>query len=269
MDESYHTYLNRVAKLTLPATYESQIGTVQESPKFKPDANGIRQPVAFPGYSVVAPPALEDTANKGFYGDLFECQTELAKRLEPDSIVCVDPDSFHITFADLIWDSALKSALAANGEFEQKLCDRVRDSFDLYANSRLPEEGETPPPSTPVKWQIMGFTVRPRAIEVSLVPKDAESYQRVVNLRRAIYQSSSLIRLGIEQQYYFTAHVTLAYFGNVDRSFDRVAICDILQDYNMRWIDRPQEMLLHRAELRKFTDMSNYIRQPEWPTVEL
>jgi hypothetical protein len=269
MDESHHTYLNRVAKLTLPATYESQIKNVQESPKFKLSEDGVRAPVPFPGYSIVAPPYQDDPDNQSFYRNLIDCQQELAKRLEPDLLVSVNPDSFHITFADLIWDSALHSAIASTPDFEQKLCDRVRDSFELYAGSLAATAGEQPTPPGPVKWQVMGFTVRPRAIEVSLVPKDTASYQRVLNLRRAIYQSSNLIRLGIEQQYYFTAHVTLAYFGNVDRSFDRIGLCDILQDYNMRWIDTPQEMVLTRAELRKFTDMSNYYREPNWPSVNL
>ena len=35
MDDNYHSYLNRVAKLTLPDTYATQVNTLQESPKFK------------------------------------------------------------------------------------------------------------------------------------------------------------------------------------------------------------------------------------------
>ncbi len=111
----------------------------------------------------------------------------------------------------------------------------------------------------------MGLTIRPRAIEVSLVPKDEESYQRVLAFRRAIYQSSSLIALGIEQQYYFTAHVTLAYFGNIDREIDRANLIDTLQNYNMHWIDHPQEIIVSEAQLRKFTNMSAYHRKQIGP----
>jgi hypothetical protein len=261
VDESYHTYFNRVAKLTLPATYESQVKNIQESPKFTVAENGSRQPVPFPGYSAITPPAQEDPDNAGFYADLVACQQQLLKHLEPDTIVPVVPDSFHFTLADLIWDSAFKTAIENNPEFEDKLRERIGDSFELYARTISKEQ--------PIRWQIMGLTVRPRAIEVSLVPKDEESYERIISFRRAIYQSSSLIALGIEQQYHFTAHITLAYFGNVDRSPDRAGLIDTLQNQNLHWIDHPQEILVTEAQLRKFTDMSTYNRTPDWPTVKL
>ena len=261
MDESYHTYLNRVAKMTLPATYESQVKTIQESPKFRVMADGSREPVSFPGYSVITPPGAEDPGNSGVYQDLALCQQQLTKLLEPDLLVLVEPASFHFTLADLIWDSAYLMATETNPDFESKLLDRIEDSFKIYQNSIIE--------SKPIRWQIMGLTVRPRAIEVSLVPKDEYSYNQIIAFRRAIYQSSSLISLGIEQQYYFTAHTTLAYFANVDREIDRARLSNTLQEYNMHWIDHPQEILLGEGQLRKFTDMYNYQRQPNIPTVKL
>ena len=261
MDESYHTYLNRVAKMTLPATYESQVKNIQESPKFRLTADGDRQPVAFPGYSVITPPGAEDPANGGVYQDLAACQQKLIEQLEPDLLVLVEPASFHFTLADLIWDSAYRMATDATPDFEHKLLDRIEDSFKIYQNSLVEAK--------PIRWQIMGLTVRPRAIEVSLVPKDEYSYDRIIAFRRAIYQSSSLISLGIEQQYYFTAHTTLAYFANVDREIDRARLSETLQEYNMHWLDHPQEIVLAQGQLRKFTDMSTYERQPNFPIVQL
>jgi hypothetical protein len=261
VDESYHTYLNRVAKMTLPATYESQIKNIQESPKYRLTADGSREPVAFPGYSVITPPGAEDPDNARVFQDLAACQQRLTKQLEPDLLVLVEPTSFHFTIADLIWDSAYRMATDANADFEDKLRERIEDSFKIYQSSIV----ET----SPIRWQIMGLTVRPRAIEVSLVPKDESSYDRIIAFRRAIYQSSSLISLGIEQQYYFTAHTTLAYFGNVQQEIDRARLCDTLQEYNMHWLDNPQEIILAQGQLRKFTDMSTYERQPNFPTVRL
>ncbi len=261
MDESYHTYLNRVAKMTLPATYESQVKNIQESPKFRLMEDGSRQAVAFPGYSVITPPGAEDLSNGGVYQDLAACQQQLAKQLEPDLLVFVEPASFHFTLADLIWDSAYQMATDANPDFEQKLRDRIEDSFKIYQNSIIETK--------PIRWQIMGLTVRPRAIEVSLVPKDEYSYDRIIAFRRAIYQSSSLISLGIEQQYYFTAHTTLAYFANVHQQINLDRLSDTLQEYNMHWLDYPQEIVLAQGQLRKFTDMSTYERQPNFPIVQL
>ena len=261
MDESYHTYLNRVAKMTLAATYESQVKNIQESPKFKLKADGSREPVAFPGYSVITPPGAEDPANAAVYVDLAACQQRLLKQLEPDLLVLVEPASFHFTLADLIWDSAYRMATDTNPDFEAKLLDRIEDSFKIYQNSVV----ET----RPIRWQIMGLTVRPRAIEVSLVPKDEYSYNRIIAFRRAIYQSSRLISLGIEQQYYFTAHTTLAYFGDVNREIDRVRLSNTLQEYNMHWLDHPQEILIAEGQLRKFTDMYTYERAAHFPIIQL
>ncbi len=260
MDESYHTYLSRVAKMTLPATYESQVKNIQESPKFRL-TDGTRQPVAFPGYSAITPPGAEDPANSAVFKDLAACQQQLIEKLEADLLVLVDPASFHFTLADLIWDSAYRMATDANPDFERKLIEQIEDSFKIYQDSIVD--------TTPIRWQIMGLTVRPRAIEVSLVPKDESSYDRIIALRRAIYQNSGLISLGIEQQYYFTAHTTLAYFANVQQEIDRVRLSDTLQEYNMHWLDHPQEIILAQGQLRKFTDMYTYERQPNFPIVQL
>jgi hypothetical protein len=269
LDESYHTYLNRVAKMTLPATYESQVKNIQESPKFRLTETGQRQAVPFPGYSVITPPGAEDLENAGVYADLVACQQHLTKTLEPDLLVLVDPASFHFTLADLIWDSAYRMAIENNPDFENQLRDRIEDSFSIYQRSIVDTQ--------PIRWQIMGLTVRPRAIEVSLVPKDEYSYDRIIAFRRAIYQSSSLMALGIEQQYYFTAHTTLAYFANIDsrseqlgqRPIDLVRLSDTLQEYNMHWLDHPQEILLSQGQLRKFSDMSTYEREPNFPILNL
>jgi hypothetical protein len=261
VDESYNTYLNRVAKMTLPATYESQVKNIQESPKFRVTEDGSREPVAFPGYSAITPPGAEDSDNSEVFQALAECQQQLVKKLEPGLLVLVDPASFHFTLADLIWDSAYRMATDANADFENKLVDRIEDSFKIYQNSVVG--------TTPIRWQIMGLTVRPRAIEVSLVPKDEYSYDRIIAFRRAIYQNSSLISLGIEQQYYFTAHTTLAYFANVQQQIDRARLSDTLQEYNMHWLDNPQEIILSQGQLRKFTDMYTYERQPHFPIVQL
>ena len=246
--------------MTLPATYESQVKNIQESPKFRL-MDGTRQPVAFPGYSAITPPGAEDPANSAVFKDLAACQQQLIEKLEADLLVLVDPVSFHFTLADLIWDSAYRMATDANPDFESKLIDQIEDSFKIYQDSIVD--------TTPIRWQIMGLTVRPRAIEVSLVPKDESSYDRIIALRRAIYQNSGLISLGIEQQYYFTAHTTLAYFANVQQEIDRVRLSDTLQEYNMHWLDHPQEIILAQGQLRKFTDMYTYERQPNFPIVQL
>ncbi|MCZ0900644.1 DUF1868 domain-containing protein, partial [Microcoleus sp. HI-ES] len=70
MDDTYQAYVNRVARMTLLDSYKSQVEHIQESPKFKPDEAGRRDPVPFPGYSVITPPAGEDAENAAFYSNL-------------------------------------------------------------------------------------------------------------------------------------------------------------------------------------------------------
>jgi hypothetical protein len=259
LDETYLTYLNRVAKLNLSATYESQIKTIQVSPKFKLDPESGWVPQPFPGYSIITPPANEDHDNKNLYQELKSCQEQLIKSLEANLIVPVAPESFHLTLADLIWDSAWENAVNSHPQFQQKLIQEITDSFNLYHHTYGEEK--------PIKWQLMGLMMRPRAISVTLVPKDEESYQRLTTLRRAIYQNSGLIGLGIEQHYYFVAHITIAYFGDINQSFSSKNLIETLQDLNMQWIDRPQELTISQAQLRYFSDMSNYQREENWPTV--
>ena len=106
MDDTYQVYVNRVARLTLPESYHSQLEYIQESPKFKPDSQGKRQAVPFPGYTIITPPAEEDLDNQEFYKNLQDCQQQLGEKFDPNFLITIPPDSLHFTLADLVWDSA-------------------------------------------------------------------------------------------------------------------------------------------------------------------
>lgn len=256
MDEDYQTYLNRVARLMLLETYNSQIQHIQESPKFQPLLDGGRQAVPFPGYTVLTPPAEEDSLNSDFYQNLELRQQQLLQL--DDLIVPVPPASFHLTLADLIWDSAYHYA-KENSEFEVQLHNCVAEIFQQYRQSIL---------QTSIEWQMLGLFVMPRAIGVCLIPKNESSYEQILKFRRTIYQSSGLTALGIEQHYHFTAHITLGYFGNLSPSLDRDRLSAIFFEVNQQWSDSP-EFQVHRAELRKFDDMTRYYREPDWPVLAL
>jgi hypothetical protein len=256
VDDNFNSYLNRVAKLTLPDTYASQINTLQESPKFELQGQK-RVPASFPGYSIITPPAQDDLENQSFHSNLHECQQQIAKNVASDFVALVDPDSFHVTIADLVWDHTYTALVSRDPSFEEKLRQQIAQGFQSYQQ----------PTKEPVRWQIMGLMLRPRAIAISLVPVDEASYDRITAFRRSVYQNPGLMGLGVEQQYHFTAHVTIAYFGNVQQDFDRAGFSDMLQDINLQWIDRPQSMNISQVELRKFSDMTHYEREADWPTV--
>ncbi len=260
MDENYQTYLNRVARMTLPETYSSQVQHIQESPKFHPRLEGGRQAVPFPGYTAITPPAESESENLAFYQNLNQCLEQLLQLpLGSDLIVPLPPASFHLTLADLIWDSAYRYA-KENSEFELQLRDRVAQSFEQCRQSITP--------TNPIRWQMLGLIVMPRAIGICLVPKDEGSYEQILKFRRTIYQNPNLIALGIEQQYHFTAHITLGYFGNVSPHLDRFSLSATLSQLNQQWLETPQELWVHRVELRKFDDMTRYYREPDWPVLD-
>lgn len=258
MDDNYQTYLNRLAKMTLPETYKSQAQHIQESPKFVPAVEGGRKPVPFPGYTIITLPSEEDAANNTCYTNLEYCQGQILQHF-PGLMVPVPPASFHLTLADLIWASSFIDA-RENPEFEEQLRSRIGQIFEQ--TQPLVSGGQQ------IKFQLLGFMIMPRAIAVSLVAKDESTYDRIVKFRRAIYQNADLIGLGIEQQYGFIAHVTLGYFGDIPPDLDRDRLSNTLSDLNLQWLDNPQELWVQRAELRKFDDMTRYYREPDWPVLE-
>ncbi len=263
MDDNYQTYLNRVARMTLPEAYKSQVQHIQESSKFQPTTSGVRQATPFPGYTVITPPWEEESENSAFYTQLQDYQQQLLQLpLGCDLIVPVPPASFHVTLADLIWDGPFRDACEKNPAFEEQLRSCFAEIFQQYQQSIANA-------SRSIRWQMLGLMVMTRAIGVCLVPQDESCYEQIVNFRRVIYQNPQLIALGIEQQYHFTAHVTLGYFGEVSANLDRDRFASSLSQLNQQWLLNSPEFLVHRAELRKFDDMTRYYREPNWPTIEL
>lgn len=260
MDDNYQTYLNRVARMTLPETFKTQVQHIQESSKFKAD-NGVRKPANFPGYTLITPPAEEDTQNADFYSQIEQYQQSLLESVNSDLIVPLPPSSFHVTIADLIWDHAFVHANEKNPQFEQDLNSCLSDLFTQYEQLRIK-------PANTVTWQMLGLIVMPRAVAVCLIPKDERCYEEVIQLRRLIYQNRKLMGLGIEQHYNFTAHVTLGYFAEIPTDIDREKLSNSFAELNKQWLLNFPEIHIHKAELRKFDNMIRYYRQPDWTNLE-
>ena len=256
MDATYQEYINRVAGLTLPTTFATQLKTIQQSPKF---IDG--KAVSFPGYSVITPPAEEDPTNQDFYGQIETIQQQLALQLEAGFFISLPATSFHFTLADLIWDNSYVQTKSENADFDDRLKQEISEIFRQYQ-----QETSSQPP---IIWQFWGIAIRPRAIMACLAPKDRESYQAVVRLRRLLYQNPALIGLGIEQQYDFTAHITLGYFGKIPDNLNRDRLCVTLSQFNDRLVERQLPTLTVRwAQLRKFDNMINWHRQSDWAAID-
>jgi hypothetical protein len=64
--------------------------------------------------------------------------------------------------------------------------------------------------------------------------------------------------------------VILGYFGKIPSEVERDRISHTLSELNDRWVEtEPQVLTIHRVQLRKFDDMMNYYREPDWPELEL
>jgi 2'-5' RNA ligase len=259
VDENYQTYLNRAMRLTLPETYRSQVQHIQESPKYRPHPEKGFEAVPFPGYTIVTPPAMDDSQNAALYTSLEYYQKQIAQQLGENLFTPVPPDSFHLTLADLIWDSAYRHA-NQDPNFESQLQKLIAQIFQQYQSN---SEGKL------IQFQAIGLMVMTRAIAVCLVPTEEHAYDRLLAFRRAIYQNHDLMGLGIEQQYYFTPHITLGYFGRIPAAETYAQLGDSFVELHQEWLENePQKFSVHRAELRKFDDMTLYYRESDWATLE-
>lgn len=231
-----------------------QLQSIQHSPKF---VDG--KPVSFPGYSIITSLAGEDSANKEFYQQVETLQQQLFQQLGTEFFIPLPPASFHFTLADLIWDESYRQVVAANPDFDQELQRQTAASFQDYQSDAANE---------PLTWQLWGVITRPRAIMACLVPQDQASYQAVIKLRRALYQNSGLIGLGIEQQYDLTAHITLGYFDQIPEGLNRDRLCITLSQINDRLVESElTKFTIKQAQLRKFEDMVRYNREADWAVV--
>jgi hypothetical protein len=262
LDDNYQTYLNRLARLTLPEAYRSQAQHIQESSKFQPNS-GLRQAASFPGYTLITPPAAEgESENSAFYAKLQTYQQELLQLpVNRNLIIPVPPASFHVTLADLIWDNAYLDAREKNPKFDEELPSCLAEMFQQYQQLMTNR-------SHPIKWQMLGLILMPRAIAACLVPQNESCYEEIIKFRRTIYQNPKLIALGIEQHYHFTAHVTLAYFGEVSSDLDRTSFSTQLSELNEKLLFNLPEVSINRVELRKFDNMTHYYREPDWPILD-
>ncbi|MCT0254467.1 DUF1868 domain-containing protein [Synechocystis sp. CS-94] len=255
VDDTYQGYINRVAPQTLAIAYEQQLVNAQGSPKFDRG-----KPVPFPGFSVVTPIAADDPVNQGFYGHLTTVQGQVEEILD-GSFVAVPPESLHLTVADLIWDGPYQALRRHNPDFEKQLCSCLQHSFADHQHQSGPYSG--------CQWQVLGLLVLPRSLGVVLVPRREADYEPVIKIRRAIFQNPTLIGLGIEQQYRYTAHITLGYFDPaIEKIPDPVQVGEQLAAINDRWIGHDPEILdIHSLELRYFSDMTQFSRHDHYPVL--
>lgn len=262
MDDQYQTYINRVVAMTRSEHHQSQWPLIQSSPKFRPPTQPgatAWEAVPFPGYTIVTPSGSEDKANPRFYKALGELQVKLADLIPSPFGLALPPESFHFTLADLVWDRSYLQAIAANPTYEPQIQGAIAQTFAQQA----PQVSQ----GQPILLQVMGFVVMTRAIGLCLAPHTESDYERLVGVRRSVYQSPHILALGIEQQYHFTAHITLGYFGQLPDTIDPLPLSQGLEQLTHDFLETCPEFTIDQVELRKFDNMTHYFREPDWPVL--
>ncbi|NJN29464.1 MAG: DUF1868 domain-containing protein [Synechococcales cyanobacterium RM1_1_8] len=256
MDDQFQPYVNRVIGLTHPDHYEQQLSVIHASPKYQ-HQDGRWQAVPFPGCSIISPPSGEDPINQDFYQQLQAVLVTLQAELPAELLIPLPQESLHMTLADLLWAENFSQAAQAEG-FGEQLNQEIGQVL----------QGVPDQQTQPIRFQVVGLMVMPRALGLCLVPETEASYERIRSLRRSLYQQPGLLGLGIEQQYNFTAHITLGYFGQIPPDLDAKAWAQRLVQLNQSRVVALPEFAVQRAELRQFDDMTIYRRQPDWPVLD-
>lgn len=257
MDDQFQTYVNRVVGITQPSYYQQQLSVIHASPKYQRRDGQDWSAVPFPGCTVISSPSGEDPDNQLFYESLRQVQSALASQLPADFLIPLPADSLHITLADLLWADHFRQAQRI-AHFQTQLHQEIAQVFSQMADAQ----------TAPIRFQAVGYMVMARALGICLVPATQAHHERIYQLRRALYQQPGLLALGIEQQYLFTAHITLGYFGEVPASLDAAQLAQQLSQLNQSSIVSLPEFVIRRAELRQFDNMTHYYREPEWPVLE-
>jgi hypothetical protein len=256
LDDQFQPYVNRVVGLTQRSHYDQQLSVIHSSPKYQLVGEQWAA-VPFPGCTVIAPPSGEDPVNSEFYEQLLSVQAKLVGELPQGLFIPLPAQSLHLTLADLLWAQSYSHASQEPG-FEALLTEEVGQVFQ-----GLPQD-----PHGPIRFQSVGYMVMARALGICLVPETEVAYERVRLLRRSLYQQPGLLALGIEQNYHFTAHITLGYFGHIPGDLDQGGLAHRLVEFNQSEIVALPEFIVQRAELRRFDDMTAYHRSPGWPVRE-
>jgi hypothetical protein len=239
--------------MTLSVTHRQQVQHIQKSAKFDQG-----KAIPFPGYTLTTPPWEDDSPNDIVYQKLQITQNHLVEKLGNNFFIAIPPSSFHLTFADLIWENNFRNKVAQNPQFEEQICERISYSFKQY-QQQYPHVQEIP-------FHLLGVTLFTRGIVMCLAPSNEKDYEKISHFRRTIYQNQKLIELGIEQQYYFTAHITLGYFHEVPDDLEKEKIVEVLSSLNDQLIENPlPDLIVKEAQLRKFDDMLRYYRHDHFP----
>lgn len=192
-----------------------------------------------PFYGLTLIDMIEPKADNDAYSALEKMAAVL--KSDPslkDKIAFVDPASFHVTVADVIYQ--------AGTDFEKSQYDRTAEQIDRLFSAH---------PFPGAKFHIHGFTFYPGAIIAGLSPDTEADYNGVKQFRDAFR------KLPVEttgKLYPFLGHITIGYIVKPLSPEEYTHLKIVLGEANQEVGKKNAPVVLSHVELRRFTDMNTY-----------
>ena len=246
-DRTYDAYSQAVKRAVSPEAIAEDAARSQPSNKFTQHGDHW-QPAAFPGFTIITPPFVDDVVNHALYVQLADIQQALLQQLGTASIGLLPVSSLHLTLADLVSQAAY-APYRDHPARQEHLRQALARIFAAHVASKSPQ------------LAIQGLSAYGTAVTVVLQFVSQTDYAEVTRLREAIYTQLPDVAWSAP----FTAHISLFYKQFADDA-GRSILAHTLQTMNHTtdWSAFPA-FTMHRVDVRYFDDMTAYTGERTWP----
>ncbi len=228
-------YHARLAECLGPNGWAEAMDSIRASPKF---LEGVA--TRYPGVTMMTPAGPADPWAVEVYALLQELQESLVGSMA-NSVIPVNPDSFHVTVGDLVAGEAYSSG-----------CDKAISRAVKRILASLGDDDVEP------DWRVAGVALFEHAVVGLLEPVSESDYLPIVELRDRLYCDLPLRALGVRRPRPLMLHVTLAYFDSGPTEADRARWNDVLEASLEACRRRSATMLVRDVGIHRFNDMSAF-----------
>lgn len=246
-EDNFNDYNNRISRMVSEKEIQSRVnrlkGTVNRF-EWIHERNDWR-PIRHPGYTIITPcsDGERDKENIATYRSLEEIQNKLLKSFP--SFAPAPKGTFHLTIADLI----------SSERYDRIISDKKENSF-LSAISSIFNQLKL---CGSIKMKVKGVSILPPCFVIAPVSaEDNEGYIRLIRFRNYIYVDKELKNYGVNREYKFTGHITLAYIEkniSIDNE-TKERIYERLNTINQDF--KPLALNVKRIEVCHFDDMERF-----------
>jgi len=254
MEKNFVEYLSQVDIALKAETIKEFVSQLKTFGKFQESNDGLWDPLPYSGYTLITPTFLNDTENVNTYWQLSDIREELFWNILFPGIVPAPTIGLHLTIGRLI----------SGDIFAKKIMNSREEEF-LLAMQQLFSETSSASPS-PLKYEVKGLSVFSEGVIAAIVsPVTEDDYLRLQSFRNSLYTDEELMNLGVERKRCFNGHITLFYIEEKLAGKERSKLTNAVLNINKQFFSTPLPFKLTRAEVRRFSDFSDFYRQDHWP----